>query len=403
MRISMFMPDLGPNALGREVHLDFAKAIEELGHHFELLSTGSSDHCSELVGTGKILDVPAGWQRLGRLASPLFRTKSLLPSVAALAKHLKQFGNSIDLLHVEVAYPHGAAAALAAKVADWKGPLVITPMGEDTLVVKDAYYGFRRYPVPRVLVDWTLSRAAGLRCISPMHEEWIAGLAPQVRRRVIPLNISLTVAAAAEESTTRKENRRRIARELVSSDFNISHRPIILSLGRLHPFKGLDVLIKAMASIERAVLLIAGPSLEGKAFGNEATRLLEIANKYGVDDRVQLLGSVSSLRSLELLAAADVVVVPSHLESLNKVCVEAAAVGTPFIVTKTTGICAWVPDSGVGIVVPPRDPGELVSAITDVLSGHWRLDYLSATKFVGRFYPQKVAAEVVDFYQTVLG
>ena len=193
----MFMPGLGPDALGWNVHLDFAKAVEALGHRFELLTTQAPDNAPGELGVAQVLPVSATWEALGTLTAPLLRTRSIPPAAAALARHLRRAGDSIDVLHVEVAYPHSTAAALAVRASGWKGPLAITPMGEDTLIVEDAHYGFRRYPVPRALVGWALRRAACIRCISPMHEERIAPLAPHARRRVIPLNVSSAVAAAS--------------------------------------------------------------------------------------------------------------------------------------------------------------------------------------------------------------
>jgi glycosyltransferase involved in cell wall biosynthesis len=104
-----------------------------------------------------------------------------------------------------------------------------------------------------------------------------------------------------------------------------------------------------------------------------------------------------------LLAAADAVVVPSPLESLNKVCMEAAAVGTPFIVTETTGISAWVPQEGVGIVVPPRNPAVIAWAIEEIVAGHFAYDAAAAARFAQQFSPRAVAEQVLAFYREVAG
>ena len=133
--------------------------------------------------------------------------------------------------------------------------------------------------------------------------------------------------------------------------------------------------------------MIAGPSLDVAPHGDMATHLLELAGTVGVRDRVRWVGPVPPDRSLDMLAAADVVAVPSLLESLNKVCIEAAAVGTPFVITKTTGISAWVPDTGVGIVVPPDDPDALATALSAVLCGQWHSDHGRLATFVTPFTP----------------
>lgn len=398
----MFMPGLAPSALGWVVHRDFAEAVRRLGHSFELLTTASAGDSGELVTDVRALPTSATWRRLAGAAAPFLRTRQLLPAAAALAKHLREAGRSIDVLHIEVAYPHGAAAALAALASGWRGPLVVMPAGEDTLIIKENHYGFRRYLVPNALMKWTLRRAAFIRCVSPLLETWIATLAPHTPRRVAPQNVSGETAAAAEEPGPVRAERRLRARRALDASFGTAGRPLVVSLGRLHPFKSIETLIRAMPSVADAHLLIVGPSLSVPPRGDTATHLLAVAKEVGVSNRVQWVGPVPPQRSLDVLAGADVLAVPSRLESLNKVCVEAAAVGTPFVVTQTTGIAAWVPESGAGIVVPPDDPGRLAEALTTIVAGRWRPDPNGSAALVRRFSPSTVAAEVVDIYESVL-
>ncbi len=402
MRIAMFMPALGPTVLGWKVHQDFAAAVERLGHSFTLLTTPApGDQADadlpETVAT--VLTEPPSSHFWGKAGRPVFRTAGLLPAAAALSDYLRTHGDEIDLLHFEVAYPHGAAGALATARSGWRGPVAVTPMGEDILVVRDRSYGMRRYPVPSWLVNWTLRRAAALRCISSLAERQIAELSPHNPRRVIPLNISDEAAAATGMSDDERSHFRAAARAKLDEEFGTAGRPIVLSFGRLHPFKGIDYLVDAAASIGDATVLIIGPSLSLKGVGDVATALRRKAEVEGVSDKVNVAGGVHPSRALEILAAADVLVVPSPLESLNKVCMEAAAVGTPFVVTETTGISAWVPDDGVGIVVPPRNPTTLAWAIEEILNDHFDFDAGEATAFAERFFPDRIAAEVMEFYE----
>lgn len=414
MRIAMFMPGLGPDALGWKVHLDFAAAVEGLGHRFELLTTprpgepgeensaapADDDESSHRV---TVLQEPASAAAWARLARPILRTRHLLPAAGALAHHLKTRGEGIDLLHLEVAYPHAAAGVLAAGRSGWRGRIAVTPMGEDILVVRRRSYGMRRYPVPSMLVNRTLRRADAIRCISPLAERQIVELAPYTTRRVIPLNISAEIAAAAGADGARREALRRDARSRIDDDFDTAGRPLVLSFGRLHPFKGIDVLIDAATAIGDATVLIVGPSLTVRPIGDVAASLQRRAERLGVTDKVRIVGGVHPSRALDVLAAADVVVVPSPLESLNKVCMEAAAVGTPFVVTETTGVSAWVPDTGVGIVVPPNNSATLAWAIDEIIGGHFAYDAAAAAAFARRFTPQRIAGEVMELYEEVTG
>jgi glycosyltransferase involved in cell wall biosynthesis len=399
----MFMPGLGSEALGARVHRDFAGAVHSLGDEFTILTTEPRPTTAGRAAIGQVLPLSPVWRRMDALAAPWLRTRLVLSSAVALAHHLREAGDTLDLLHVEVAYPFGAAATLGAAEAGWKGPIAITPMGEDTLVLESCHYGFRRHVVARWAVDGTLRRAACIRCISPLHERVVAAIAPDTPRRVIPLNVSSDVVSASEESVETRAARRAAARRAIADEPDIGDRPVVLSLGRLHPFKGIDVLIGAMRHIPEAVLLVAGPSLRSRAAGDEGARLARCVDEWRLADRVRFLGAVGPDRAMQLLAAADVVAVPSRLESLNKVCVEAAAVGTPFVVTDTTGISAWARDAGVGLVVPGGDEHALAHGILTALQDMRSLDPRRVQAFVAQFSPSAVAAAVLTFYRDVTG
>jgi glycosyltransferase involved in cell wall biosynthesis len=398
----MFMPGLRPGALGASVHGAFAAAVHDLGHDFQILTTGTNVTNAELP-FAEVLPAPrtAAWGRVDAAAAPWLRTRTLLSSSAALAQYLRD-ASGIDLLHVEVAYPFGAAAMFGAAAARWPGPIAITPMGEDTLVVDECHYGFRRFRVPRLLVNRVLGAAACIRSISPLHDRFLARLAPRTPRRVIPLNVSTAVVEAARESAESRVDRRRTARAAVDAELGLGGRPIVLSLGRLHPFKGLDLLLGAVRQMPDTTLLIAGPSLRIRATGDERVRLARLARELNLSDRVRFLGATTPAHALQLLAAADVLAVPSRLESLNKVCVEATAVGTPFVVTETTGISEWARKASLGVVIPPSDQNALAAALAAVLRRAPSPSAVDVWKFVEQFSPRTVAAAVIDFYQETL-
>ena len=78
--------------------------------------------------------------------------------------------------------------------------------------------------------------------------------------------------------------------------------------------------------------------------------------------------------------------------------------GTPFVVTETTGISAWVQaNSGVGIVVPPGEPAALAVALTNIVGGVWKADRNRLAAFVDPFRPEIVANQLVDLYRDVIG
>jgi glycosyltransferase involved in cell wall biosynthesis len=213
--------------------------------------------------------------------------------------------------------------------------------------------------------------------------------------------VRLAIDLAGEPAQARAE-RRRAARRALESHCPIVDRPVVLALGRLHPFKAIDVLIAALPSLPRAHLLIAGPSLEVPPFGDVASSLAVLARRLGVEERVSFLGKVAPAAALNLLAGADVLAVPSHLESMNRVCVEAAAVGTPFVVTEKTGVAGWLPGPGIGVVVPGGDCRALAAALGEVIAGGFVRNAERTLEFVRRFAPERVAADLVELYAPLL-
>jgi glycosyltransferase involved in cell wall biosynthesis len=133
--------------------------------------------------------------------------------------------------------------------------------------------------------------------------------------------------------------------------------PLVLFLGRLVWYKGVDVLIEAMASVD-ATLLVVGD-------GPERARLERLAARAG-PSRARFLGEVSDDERASCYRAADVFVLPSvsPAESFGIAMLEAMALGTPVVSTELGTGTSWVNRPGeTGIVVPPGRPAALADAI----------------------------------------
>jgi glycosyltransferase involved in cell wall biosynthesis len=124
---------------------------------------------------------------------------------------------------------------------------------------------------------------------------------------------------------------------------------IALFLGRLSPIKNLEQLIRAFsqAGLERAVLALAGPSLEP----SYESELRSTIASLGLAERVCLPGPVYGEEKLSALAAAELFVLPSLNESYGNAAAEAVAAGVPVLLTNTCGI-APVIHKRAGLSVP---------------------------------------------------
>lgn len=158
-----------------------------------------------------------------------------------------------------------------------------------------------------------------------------------------------------------------IDREVVRREFvdeSKKHRLIVLHVGSLTDHKGQRYLLEAWplvaARLPQAFLLIVG---EGE-LGGELRRQ---ANLLALDeDMVRFTGFRNDVPAL--LRAADLFVMPSHLEGLCTSVMDAMAAGLAVVATTAGGLPELIEHERTGLLVPPRDPEALASAILDLLS-----------------------------------
>ena len=140
---------------------------------------------------------------------------------------------------------------------------------------------------------------------------------------------------------------------------------VFLFLGRLSEKKSPDLLLKAFAALPRQLagkelrLVFAGPDEHGME-----SKLKTLAKKLHVEARVLFTGPIFDEEKWAAYRDADVFVLPSQNENFGNTAAEAAAVGTPVIVTEQCGIAALLGDGGIVI---PHDEGALRHAMSALL------------------------------------
>lgn len=135
-------------------------------------------------------------------------------------------------------------------------------------------------------------------------------------------------------------------------------RPLWVCAARLEPQKGQDVLLEALAEVERRgleyVVALAG---EGTARPALESRVVAL----GLGHRVRFLGQVADIGPL--LTAADAVVLPSRWEGLPLTLLEALARGRPVVASAVGGVPEVIEDGIHGRLVAPESPGALADAL----------------------------------------
>jgi glycosyltransferase involved in cell wall biosynthesis len=183
--------------------------------------------------------------------------------------------------------------------------------------------------------------------------------------------------------------------------------PRVLCVGRLVPRKGFDTVIRALAAVPEAELVIAGgPAADGLAEDPEAQRLLRLAERFGVADRVRLVGAVPRSDMPALLRSADLVVCTPWYEPFGIVPLEAMASGVPVVASAAGGFLDTVVDGATGMLVPPRRPDRLAAAMRKLLAEpFWREAYGTAgvDRARSRYSWDRSAAGTLAVYEDVVG
>jgi D-inositol-3-phosphate glycosyltransferase len=192
----------------------------------------------------------------------------------------------------------------------------------------------------------------------------------------------------------------------------LGERRLVLFVGRLQPFKGPDVAIRAFAMARArapevagdAVLwVVGGPSSEAGG-RDEPAHLSSLAASLGVADRVAFFPPQPHERLADFYSAAEVVLVPSRSESFGLVALEAQACGTPVIGAAAGGMRYAVVDGGSGFLVDGQDPGTYADRLLALLGDPDLAGRLSvaAAEHAGRFSWDATTAEIRSIYRELL-
>jgi phosphatidylinositol alpha-1,6-mannosyltransferase len=179
------------------------------------------------------------------------------------------------------------------------------------------------------------------------------------------VNPSVGPRPAAEDIAARAADLRRELR------FDRDEGPLVLTVGRLVPRKGCDLVLRSVAEL--------APEYPGLRYivagdGTERARLDSLARELGIADRIRMLGDVDDLTKWAAYDICDLFVSPtrpSHSadwEGFGIVFLEAALSRRPAIGGRTGGTADAIVDGLTGVLVDPDAPGELSGAIRRLLS-----------------------------------
>jgi glycosyltransferase involved in cell wall biosynthesis len=402
--ITMYGPDYLGNIIPRELGDEFQKR----GHAFSVFAFANArelgiegeETLEEGIAVHRALTAGRPLQdAVNALTKPFLKYERFASAWRQFARYLARHPE-IELVLAEGAYPCGAIAALGNACR-----MIVTLAGGDFIASQEMNYGYGRYRLPRYLMRRALEHADAVRITTPPMRDAIGALGAHPKQiAVIPRNIASYCYAPADMSL---HAFRANARQKLRERYGLGEAMLIVGVGRLLPIKGFELLIRSLPRVLEAVpdtsVLIAGPNRIDSRYGDYQLHLQRLTEELRVRERVIFTGAIPHPETREYLAAADLIAVPSVLEGMNKVVVEGAAVGTPSVVTRTTGIAGLMQDAGVGVIVEERSPKSFADALIALLTNPSHRTDLGkrGPEFARGFSSALIGAQLIDLCESV--
>ena len=154
-------------------------------------------------------------------------------------------------------------------------------------------------------------------------------------------------------------------RAVLRRQLKLPHKPpLVLHVGMLEPGKGQETTLRALARL-RTTRTAAVPTLAFIGTGTAEARLHDLCHQLGLREHVAWVGFRTNVTSY--LAAADLLVLPTHTEGLAWTLLEAMAQRLPIVTSGVEGHTELLRDGHNAVLVPPDDPDALARAVATVL------------------------------------
>jgi len=312
------------------------------------------------------------------------------PYDLALASRMAEVAeyNELDLLHVHYAIPHSVSALLARQMLAARGqrlPFVTTLHGTDiTLVGLDRSY----LPITR----YAIQESDGVTAISNyLKDETIKHFGVTRGIEVIENFVNCNVYTPMKDEALRSEARKRLA---------APDEAILMHLSNFRPVKRVVDVVKIFAQVVKqmpAQLILVGD-------GPDRSAAEWLAHDLGIQAKVHFMGKLERVN--ELLPLADLLLMPSELESFGLAALEAMACKVPSIATRVGGVPELIDDGVTGLLYEVGDIDGMALGALSLLKDRERLNAMREAgrkTAQNRFCSTLVVPHYVRYYEQVLG
>ncbi len=371
MNILHIYKDYFPVLGGIENHVRvLAEAGVERGHAVTVLVTSLDRQTRREELNGVKLIKTSRWVNV-----------SSAPISPAMFLEARTLGRSAEIVHLHFPYPVGELAHL---FSGSRAKTVITYHSD--IVRQKTLRAFYQPFLWRILrkADRLIATSGRYIDTSPYLSQFKAKCV------IVPLGANVDQFAKVDGPRVAA-----LRRQLLADD---PQAMLLLSVGRLRYYKGLDDLIRALPAVPQARSVIVGS-------GPMEAEWKELARSIGVADRVVFAGEAPDEALPLYYAASDIFVLPANAraEAFGTVIVEALAAGKPVISTEVGTGTSWVNvDGQTGLVVPPHDPPALAAAIGTLIGDgrlRQRLGRAAQARAYAEFTVERMIERVYDEYE----
>ena len=271
------------------------------------------------------------------------------PYDLALATRMAEVAEfySLDLLHVHYAIPHSIAAYLATQMLATRGihvPFITTLHGTDITLV-----GLDRSYLP--ITKFGIEQSDGVTAISShLRDRTYEAFALTRPIEVIRNFVNCDVYVRKPELVAQ-----------MRPEYAAPNERLLVHLSNFRPVKrvgdAVEVFSKVAAALPARLMLIGD--------GPERSTAEYLARKLGVADRIHFLGKQDNVN--ELLPLADLMLMPSQMESFGLAALEAMACSVPAIATRVGGVPELIESGENGVLCPVGDIDGMARAAIDLL------------------------------------
>jgi len=375
MRLTLVNKYYPPHIGGIEFHVrDLAEALVAAGNQVRVIVC-NNQHCyaEEVIGGVEVVRLP----RRTEIAST--------PIAHNFGRVLAYEARTADLLHFHFPYPWGEAQWVLQS-ASKTTPYVVT-YHSDIVRQKLALQCYQP------LLNRFLDRARLIIASSPQMIEGSPYLAPRAEK-CRQVNFGLPVERIAHDPAAIAR-----AKELRAGN---GSAPIVLFVGRLVYYKGIEVLAHALPLVPDAQFVVIGK-------GPERAVLEGIVEAAGASDRLHIIEYADDAELAAWYHAADVLTLPSTSpsEAFGLVQIEAHAAGTPVVSSDLpTGVTYANLDGVTGLTAPTGDAEALAAAINRLLGDDGlraKLGAQAQARALADFSVAAMVAATTQVYEEALG